>query len=105
MRYALIDLRGTSIVDFHDHNDTVEHLNKWGSKKVTLGNRTVRPIKQEDGVIEYKFSEASYSFFLPETHPLYNSVVLFNSFNFPINGQSQLKAKNAVGDHLRQLRH
>lgn len=104
MRYALIDLRGTSIVDFHDHNDTVEHLNKWG-KKITLGTRTVRPIKQEDGVIEYKFSEASYSFFLPETHPLYNGVVLFNSFNFPRNGQSQLKAKNAVGDHLRQLRH
>ena len=105
MRYALIDLRGTSIVDFHDHNDTVDHLNKWGGRKITLGTRTVRPIKQEDGVIEYKFSEASYSFFLPETHPLYNGVVLFDSFNFPRNGQSQLKAKNAVGDHLRQLRH
>lgn len=105
MRYALIDLRGTSIVDFHDHNDTVEHLNKWGGKKITLGTRAVRPIKQEDGVIEYKFSDASYSFFLPETHPLYNSVVLFNSFNFPRNGQSHLKAQNAVGDHLRQLRH
>jgi hypothetical protein len=105
MRYALIDLRGTSVVSLHDHNDTVEHLTKWGSKKITLGSRIVRPIKHEDGVIEYKISEASYSFFLPEAHPLYNSAVLFNSFNFPINGQSQLKAKNAVGDHLRQLRH
>jgi hypothetical protein len=105
MRYALIDLRGTSVVSFHDHNDTVEHLTKWGSKKITLINRTVRPIKHEDGVIEYKFSEASYSFFLPEAHPLYNSAVLFNSFNFPLNGQSQQKARNVIIDHLRQLRH
>lgn len=105
MRYALIDLRGTSIVNCYNHNVTVEHLTRWGGKKITQGSRTVRPIKHENGVIEYKFSEAAYSFFLPEAHPLYNSAVLFNSFNFPINGQSQLKAKNAVGDHLRQLRH
>ena len=96
MRYSRIDLTGTSIVNFSNHEESMEVLANW---------RTIKPIKQEDGVIEYKFSESAYRFLLPETHPLYNSIVLLNSFNYPANGKSQIQTRNAIIEDLRQLRH
>lgn len=104
MRYSRIDLTGTSIVNFSNHEESMEVLANW-KKGIQLSERIIKPIKQEDGVIEYKFSESAYRFLLPETHPLYNSIVLFNTFNYPANGKSQIQTRNAIIEHLRQLRH
>ena len=102
MRYSRIDLLGTSIDNYFDHKNSMESLADW-AKGIQLGSKTARPIKQEDGVIEYKISESAYKFLIPETHPLYNCSVIINSFSFP--SKMLRRTRNAAIDHLKQLRH
>ena len=78
MRYTLIDLSGYSYVDIFDHKVTHEHLTKWTKTGCNYGGRRIRPIVHNDGVRQYKFSNALYSFFIPETHPLYNCNLIFD---------------------------
>ena len=111
MRYTQIDTLGNNVsTRIYNHDITHEYLSKWRKNKPVIGKRIIRPIVYNDGVRKYKFSEASWTFFIPETHPMYNCSVIATAFMeayFPIDSNSTsmiIPFRNAIFDELNERR-
>ena len=102
----MIDTLGNNVsTQIYNHDITHEYLSKWRKNKPVIGKRIIRPTVYNDGVRKYKFSEASWTFFIPETHPMYNCSLIDAALKDIDITLSMIKTfRNAIFDELNERR-